>query len=248
MKEKKPAEFEPNITEKESTVSYFRQGAVDYAHFYTKGQGQHRGRHYRGLSCIIDAMLTRANPEYFFYLPNCTNFISQCLHCGGGIPMSDEWYHRNIQKKRCRFRQIPSGLLIPIQRFRILIHADRWEVSTVWRLAQAHFDYFSNPEHGFTVIPGIPFSKETDPSELIRQYPVQLGDLIYLVKGGKIGHSLLITKLTDREIYYSSNRYDRYDMPLSFALRNGKTESAYLVCLSDFISTGQLKPIHGDSI
>ena len=227
-------------------MKYDRQGAVDYAHLYTEGLGQHRGRHYRGLSCIIDAMLTWANPEYFFYFPNCANFVSQCLHCGGKIPMTDDWHHTRTPAGKHRFHRVLSGMLILLQRTRMLFHIDCWDVSQCWRCAPAHFDYFGDAKSGCPGISPIPVSKDADAAELLRQYPIQIGDLIYLVQAGRIRHCLLITKLTDREIYYSANRYTRYDRELSFALHSPKTERAYIVCLPDSLAAEENKLVRGD--
>ena len=226
----------------EKCYIYNRQSAVEYAHYYTEGQGQRRDRYIRYLSGAADSFLSWANPEYFFYKQNCAAFLSQCLHAGG-IPMNKEWHQIKKLKGRAfisetqrRVRRVLSAFLIISQRFRAFLGLECWDVSKPWREAQENYNYFSDSSSGFISGNCIRCNKASDIPQIIKENSIRPGDIVYLKKTGAVSHCLLISKLSDSEIYYCANRYTRYDMELSEGIMREKNTEAVILCLKDEIT------------
>ncbi len=59
--------------------SYNRSGAVNYAYRYVGNASD-------------NPFYKNYNPAYHAFRADCTNFVSQCLKEGGGIPMVDAWW------------------------------------------------------------------------------------------------------------------------------------------------------------
>lgn len=224
------------------TFRYDRQGAVDYAHFFTDGQGKRRGKYIRFISGAQDSFLSWANPEYFFYIQNCSAFLSQCLHSGGKIPMTKRWYqlketvHGSFhQPGTAKNRRILSFFLIIYQRIRKFLRLDSWNISEVWREAEDNFRYFSNPAEGFITGNYIIAETAEDIPGIVKDNNIRPGDVVYLQKKGLISHCLLVTKVSSSEIYYCANRYTRYDMELSAGLKKDEDTKAFILCMKDCI-------------
>ena len=162
----------------------------------------------------------KCNQQYYNYVTNgdCTNFTSQCLY-GGGIQMDDKWYSRRGKKRIYAF-------LIPDSQYK---HRYGWDVSPAWSIASHQFEYFRESEY-------VNACQEIDGSSTIEEIlssGIQVGDIIYFdwESDGVLDHSVIVTEISDDEVYLTYHSTDRERQALSVLL-DPKMEG-YLLLFKD---------------
>ena len=162
----------------------------------------------------------KRNQQYYNYVANgdCTNFTSQCLY-SGGIQMDDKWYSRRGKKWIYAF-------LIPDSQYK---HRYGWDVSPAWSIASHQFEYFRDSEY-------VNACQEIDGSSTIEEIlssGIQVGDIIYFdwESDGVLDHSVIVTEISDDEVYLTYHSTDRERQALSVLL-DPKMEG-YLLLFKD---------------
>jgi RHS repeat-associated protein len=147
------------------------------------------------------------NPDFYSYSQNCANFASQLL-LAGGICMSDEWYSYQLEKKSW-WGINPVNWFIPSRRY-------NWDIGEPWRLANNHFQYFSNPENGYINGVAISLTSRDIIGSVVEAYRVQPGDLLYWINSdGRATHVGMISAVSFDNIYFTANTGERFDHQLS---------------------------------
>ena len=158
------------------------------------------------------------NKKYYFYARgDCANFISQCLFAGG-IPMDNTWYSRRY-KKDYTF----SYTFTWMRNNENYI----WDVGASWRLAHAHFLYFSNPSNKYTY-GTIMINSANKIAEYAKRYNLRRGDIVYFAKkqGDEIYHVAMITSIKNNDILYGGHTNPCFDRSLA---KNMKGCCIYIV-------------------
>ena len=162
----------------------------------------------------------KRNQQYYNYVANgdCTNFTSQCLY-SGGIQMDDKWYSRRGKKRIYAF-------LIPDSQYK---HRYGWDVSPAWSIASHQFEYFRDSEY-------VNACQEIEGSSTIEEIlssGIQVGDIIYFdwESDGVLDHSVIVTEISDDEVYLTYHSTDRERQALSVLL-DPKMEG-YLLLFKD---------------
>lgn len=174
-----PAISTPQTEEETKTKKkgkYDREGAVAYADKYA-GAAWGSGNNYE------------YNPKYRDYNGiggDCTNFVSQVLHEGGGLPMDNVW------------------------------HFNGKDSSTAWAQAPALFNYLIYSGKGKLITKGyyLDLIKPTDqhPQGVIRS--LEKGDLICYEEKGEIVHFGVVTGFDSMGIpVVNTHTSDRYHVP-----------------------------------
>ena len=106
-----------------------------------------------------------------------------------------------------------------------------WDVTESWSVAQAQYDYFSDPENGYIYGEVIVISDTDDIAAVLEENNIQKGDLMYWSEGSddEIHHATMISSVDDT-IKYTGNTMTRFDKALEESLGN---ETVYIVCLRD---------------
>ncbi|WP_053284789.1 amidase domain-containing protein [Clostridium botulinum] len=145
----------------------------------------------------------RYNPKYPSWGKDCTNFVSQCL-CAGHIPSSTDrgWYIRQVNGE--------------------------WHVGTAWINVEDLDTYLTTYNYATRIeccIDGI----SNVPSALYSS--AQVGDVVQLKAYGKFrfGHSMIINRVANGDIYYCGHCKSRSDFPISKIFEDKSYKEARLL-------------------
>jgi hypothetical protein len=148
---------------------------------------------------------TARNPGYYSYRTDCANFVSQSLSAGG-IRMTGSWHSYSETS-------LDDFGLYSMQ------HKD-WDVTLSWSKVQELFDYFSDPQKGYS--DGMVTVDKNNLSAVANNGEVQVGDII--IFAGKNGdthhHAAIVTGIKDGEISFSAHTNSREDAKLSKHIGN----------------------------
>ena len=158
------------------------------------------------------------NPMFFHYKnTDCANFVSQCLFAGG-IVMTHAWYSYRYNTWLSSFTLIPNN-----QRY-------RWDVSKAWQFANEHYKYFKR--QSFVKCNVVIRNKSVIRSILKnRKNDIKLSDPIYFDKNsdGRPDHVGIISKITDKEIYYAGHTNPQREKKISSYFDGHKKGRVYIL-------------------
>ena len=203
-----------------------REGAVEYAHEYATDVTNER------------------NSDYPSFDVNCANFVSQSLVEGGGLSPSRDWNVADASDLYLgpgNILQYPARVSLAIfnaiHGTDVSLNVDDPNypalVTPTWNNAQAHFEYFSNPDNGYINGPAI-----TNVNSSYRNSSIQPGDLLYmdLDGDGVIDHAVMVTRVgPNGEIQYSGNTIERTDWELEDVFRQFPDADIKIVKLKDSV-------------
>ncbi|MBQ8209578.1 MAG: amidase domain-containing protein [Clostridia bacterium] len=193
------------------TGEYSRENAVAYAKKWTGG--------------LNIPWLPIFNSKFYYY-PNgdCANFVSQCLNAGG-IVMTLRWHSIKIFGKYFVTRAWSTI-------------TEQFKFFSQWKYCKSVGYYAfsakdSNNNHTF-------FS-EYDINKQIKgmlQY-IEIGDILYLdthINDGKFAynHAVIVTKVTDTDIYYSGHTSNRYNQSLKETVLKKGVEHCCFIHLKNY--------------
>ena len=114
-------------------------------------------------------------------------------------------------------------------------NAISYDFTGSWSVASAQFDYFGNPENGYTSIKPVPISSPDLIEETLEKYNVQIGDLLYWVNdNGEVHHATIISSVEDGEITFAGHTRSADYRPLAETMsKNG--ESVYIILMNDYV-------------
>ena len=221
---------QPLIYNKPGTI-YNRQKAVEYALFW--GQACDG---INGCDCgIYNCPQGKFNPNFHKSEANCTNFVSQVLHAGG-FEMDDNWF--NAKSDSNWFQQ----MLFKVPNWLKGIHMDNefaWTKSWVW-INDLYSRKTKAPFSKETVtIMDINFNDKEYVMGKIQEKNIREGDIIFFYKGGgfttpfRLEHAMVITQITQDEIYLAGNTRWRTKLALSKASEYSRYD---FVKMDDFSS------------
>lgn len=86
-----------------------------------------------------------------------------------------------------------------------------------WTAASEQYKYFSNPDNGYINGSVVEIKTVGDIPSVIQESGIQIGDLMYFAgeDGNSPHHAAMITKIDNKEIYFSAMTTSRSDEPLS---------------------------------
>ena len=139
------------------------------------------------------------NYDYPYYANgDCTNFVSQCVHEGGGLPQTDEW---SIKE---------GGALKHILAYLVFGKTYKWSPSNAWSVASENYKYMTETL-GYTHVDIFSISEIAG---AVNSSHIQVGDLIYFESETGINHAAIITKVSNGKIYYTQHTGNKADAPL----------------------------------
>ena len=223
---------DPFGTDRSNTYKYDRYAAVNYAYdFYDE-----------------------SNPEYvkfddvgffIYYLFNfytrsgtdCANFVSQCL-VAGGIEENEEWhfdrYCNTIADSwmQAAFNQYSGRIVYYDKNGNLTYKPEEYDFTANWSMANSQFNYFSNPDNGYTSYDEPIIISDVDQIRIAIDLGVQIGDLIYFSKDGgeTVHHAAIINYITYNNIFYAAHSVSAFDKSIRDLLDE---ETAIIVRLSD---------------
>ncbi len=131
-----------------------------------------------------------------FHGSDCANFISQALFAGG-IKQTNDWYFKW------------DTIVLPPARIE-----KRANFSGSWVRPKEQLDYLN--QNGYINGNLITLRSEKEMKEAVQKSGIQVGDLMYLSNAKEqFHHVVIITKIQNNEIYFSSHSNDRIDMKLT---------------------------------
>ncbi|MDR0919583.1 MAG: amidase domain-containing protein [Oscillospiraceae bacterium] len=172
---------------------YNRQAVVEYAVYWG------------GKDIVNGEEVGRYNPDFEKFASDCTNFASQCLNAGG-YKMTGDWFHTKEKKLNGVTRLIIDTLLFPYEQQRSKNYL--WTNNFV--VCEELYAYIKDNYYCYkseTVI-----KNKEDIIECSRN--VKEGDLIFF-GANKTDHAVVVTKVTENEIFYSGHTEHRVNEPLS---------------------------------
>jgi hypothetical protein len=150
------------------------------------------------------------NPEYHTSDNDCTNFVSQCLYAGG-YKMTEDWFMVKAKDSEVNLffkafikitaDQSTEDGWIWTKSWVVLKEFYPYKSQSLYSTKELYIDKASNIENVF--------KNERSPN---------VGDIMIFVDGGGVCHATLITKVTDKEIYYSAHSEPRSNYELSEAI------------------------------
>jgi len=188
------------------------------------------------------------NPDYPEWDSNCANFVSQALAAGGieHVHSPSQWFIMPAANRR----NLPAWLMNMYARYSRLAHNIDMSfnnaalnnlsvyVSRSWNIANNQFDFFSNPNNGFINGPVLTVRRYTDIWAIARNMNVQVGDLIHMdLEGvGVINHAVIVSRVTNYDIYFSGNTSDMLDFSLTYWFRERRPDAViHITRLNDSV-------------
>ena len=169
---------------------------------------------------------------------DCANFVSQCL-VAGGIEMDNMWHYYHQPNMPLEAAYQPDNPFIKYYydsdgKTTLLTHD--YDFTPVWAVVTPQFEYYSNPENGYTGKPPVVITSPDELAGAVEKYGIQKGDLMYWSKdGGKtLYHATIISDIEDGKIKYAGHtnpakRTDLYDR------MNENGETVVIVLMNDYI-------------
>jgi len=153
---------------------------------------------------------------------NCANFVSQALYAAGVEPTSLEW---NISQRISTgvhnpiwTNKVNTYILREILGFNIHFNAETLNnhpvfVTSTWNSAYSQFRYFSDPKNGFINGEVITIDRNSDISQILATYNIQVGDLLHMDfnGNGRMNHATIISNVINGELYLAGNTADWFD-------------------------------------
>ena len=158
------------------------------------------------------------NSLYYSYSQDCTNFVSQCLF-EGGIPMtfnikSGSWH--SVRYKNGKSYSKYS-----------------WDVTPAWRLCNDNYKYIKNSKYAKKVVT----IKDNKNSVKTASKNLKIGDPIYFDDNacGKPYHAAIITKISNKKIYYTAHSISNKDKDLEKYLthKSKSKKTVYAIAIKD---------------
>ena len=216
-------------------IKYDREAAAAY--------GRQYGESYNFPEYMpMDNLLFSAYHKLFFGAGtgyDCANFVSQCL-AAGGIEKNDKWYYYHQLNTLAEPSSQPEN---PAVKFyydadgKMSLLAHDYTFSPEWMRATPQFEYFSNPENGYTSKDPVIISSPEDISSAIEKYGIQKGDLLYWSRdGGKtVHHATIISEVGNGEIRYAGHTDFATTEDLSEKMKEKPYETMVIVLMNDYI-------------
>ena len=213
-------------------TKYEREDAVDYAVTYAYSHNPD----YVPFDNLLFSIRYLLSYGVWTGNADCANFVSQSL-VAGNIQQNEDWHFNTVVHDVApwQYQLFSDKMWFQDANGNLTTNAISYDFTGSWSVASAQFDYFGNPENGYTSIKPVPISSPDLIEETLEKYNVQIGDLLYWVNdNGEVHHATIISSVEGGEIKFAGHtRSADYKKLSDTMISNG--ESVYIILMNDYV-------------